>query len=97
MIVESQFEIPTIDDAMIEKVRKDLGLSKKNLGFTAIMEKAKKKWKTLPRQVRVVIALMSFLKMDFEKLNKIKIEDIDMPNKNFFTGILEIRNQNQLK
>ena len=84
MIVESQFEIPTIDDAMIEKVRKDLGLSKKNLGFTAIMEKAKKKWKTLPRQVRVVIALMSFLKMDFEKLNKIKIEDIDMHNKKLF-------------
>ncbi|WP_371504052.1 DNA topoisomerase VI subunit B [Nitrosopumilus adriaticus] len=84
MIVESQFEIPTIDDAMIEKVRKDLGLSVKNLSFTAIMDKAKKKWKTLSRQVRVVIALMSFLKMDFEKLNKIKIEDIDMPNKKLF-------------
>ncbi|MHA7646646.1 DNA topoisomerase VI subunit B [Nitrosopumilus sp. S4] len=81
MIVESQFEIPTIDDAMIEKVRKDLGLSKKNLSFTAIMEKARKKWKTLPRQVRVVIALMSFLKMDFEKLSKIAIEDLDIPNK----------------
>ena len=84
MIVESQFEIPTIDDAMIEKVRKDLGLSVKKLSFTSIMEKAKKKWKNLPRQVRVVIALMSFLKMDFEKLNKIKIEDIDMPNKKLF-------------
>ena len=84
MIVESQFEIPSIDDAMIEKVRKDLGLSKKNLSFTTIMEKAKKKWKTLPRQVRIVIALMSFLKMDFEKLNKIKIEDIDIPNKKLF-------------
>ena len=81
MIVESQFEIPTIDDAMMEKVRKDLGLSVKNLSFTAIMEKAKKKWKTLSRQVRVVISLMSFLKMDFEKLNKIRIEDIDMINK----------------
>ena len=84
MIVESQFEIPNIDDAMIEKVRKDLGLSKKTLSYTAIMEKAKKKWKTLSRQVRVVIALMSFLKMDFEKLNKIKIEDIDIPNKQLF-------------
>ncbi len=81
MIVESLFEIPNIDDAMIEKVRKDLGLSKKNLSFTGIMEKARKKWKTLPRQVRVVISLMSFLKMDFEKLNKIRIEDIDVPNK----------------
>ena len=84
MIVESQFEIPTIDDAMIEKVRKDLGLSVKKLSFISIMEKAKKKWKNLPRQVRVVIALMSFLKMDFEKLNKIKIEDIDMPNRKLF-------------
>ena len=81
MIVESQFEIPTIDDAMIEKVRKDLGLAKKNLSFTAIMEKAKKKWKNLSRQVRVVISLMSFLKMDFEKLSKIRIEDLDVPNK----------------
>jgi len=84
MIVESQFEIPTIDDAMIEKVRKDLGLSVKKLSFTSIMEKAKKKWKNLSRQVRVVIALMSFLKMDFEKLTKIRIEDIDMPNKKLF-------------
>jgi DNA topoisomerase-6 subunit B len=84
MIVESQFEIPTIDDVMIEKVRKDLGLSVKNLSFTSIMEKAKKKWKNLPRQVRVVISLMSFLKMDFEKLNKIRIEDIDMSNKKLF-------------
>ena len=84
MIVESMFEIPNIDDAMIEKVRKDLGLSKKNLSFTGIMEKARKKWKTLPRQVRVVISLMSFLKMDFEKLSKIRIEDIDVPNKKLF-------------
>ena len=81
MIVESQFEIPTIDDTMIEKVRKDLGLSKQNLSFTAIMTKAKKKWKNLSRQVRVVIALLSFLKMDFEKLSKIRIEDLDVPNK----------------
>ena len=84
MIVESQFEIPTIDDAMIEKVRKDLGLSVKKLSYTSIMDKAKKKWKNLPRQVRVVVSLMSFLKMDFEKLNKIRIEDIDLPNKKLF-------------
>ncbi|MEK0346929.1 MAG: DNA topoisomerase VI subunit B [Nitrosopumilus sp.] len=84
MIVESQFEIPNIDDAMIEKVRKDLGLSKKNLSFTGIMEKVRKRGKSLPRQTRVVISLMSFLKMDFEKLNKIRIEEIDVPNKKLF-------------
>ena len=84
MIVESQFEIPIIDDVMIEKVRKDLGLSKQKLSFTCIMEKAKKKWKNLSRQVRVVISLMSFMKMDFEKLNKIRIEDIDVTNKKLY-------------
>ncbi len=84
MIVESQFEIPNIDDAMIEKVRKDLGLSKKNLSFTGIMEKVRKKGKSLPRQTLVVISLMSFLEMDFEKLNKIRIEEIDVPNKKLF-------------
>ena len=46
------------------------------------MEKAQKKWKNLSRQVRVVIAMMSFLKMDFEKISKITIEEIDVGNKN---------------
>ncbi len=84
MILESQFDIPTIDNKMIEKVCKDLKLSKKNLSFTTIMQKAQSKWKTLSRPVRVVLALMSFLKMDFDRLNKINIEDIDVPNKKLY-------------
>ncbi|RNJ78762.1 MAG: DNA topoisomerase VI subunit B [Nitrosopumilus sp. H8] len=84
MIVESQFEIPSIDDAMIEKVRRELGLAKKNLGFESMMARVEKKWKTLTRQVRVVISIVSFLGMDLERLSKIKIEDIDVPNKKLF-------------
>ena len=80
MIVDTSFTIPSVDDVMIEKVRKELGLSKKNLNFTQTMLKAKKRWKTLTRQVRVVIAMMSFLKMDFDKLSKIRIDDIDVSN-----------------
>jgi len=80
MIVDTSFTIPIVDDAMIEKVRKELGLSKQNLNFTQIMIKAKKRWKTLTRQVRVVIAMMSFIKMDFDKLGKIRIDDIDITN-----------------
>ena len=41
------------------------------------MEKVKKRWSSLSRPVRVVISLMSFLKMDFDKLSKIRIDDID--------------------
>lgn len=80
MITDTTFTIPRVDDVMIEKVRKELGLSKKNLDFTQIMLKAKKRWKTLTRHVRVVIALMSFIKMDFDKLSKIRIDDIDVAN-----------------
>jgi DNA topoisomerase-6 subunit B len=80
MTFDTLFAIPRVDDIMIEKVRKELGLSKKNLNFTQIMEKAKRRWKTLTRQVRVIIAMMSFIKMDFDKLSKIRIDDIDISN-----------------
>ena len=80
MIAESVFEIPRLDDKMIEKVRRELGLSKKNLNFTEIMNKASKRWSSLTRPVRVIIALMSFLRMDFDKLSKIRIDDIDVTN-----------------
>ena len=32
------------------------------------------------RPVRVVISLMSFLEADFEKLQRIRIEDVDLRN-----------------
>ncbi len=81
MMGDSHFQIPTVDNNMIEKVRKELGLKKKDLSYSGIMEKANRRWQDLSRHVRVVIAVMSFLKMDFEKLSKIRIDDIDIANK----------------
>ena len=81
MLSDTNYQIPTVDDKMISKVRKELGISNKNLSYSEIMNKAQKKWKTLTRPVRVVIAVMSFLKMDFEKLSKTTIEDVDIGNK----------------
>ncbi len=78
---DSEFQIPTVDNKTIEKVRSELGLKKKDLNFDGIMEKTKRKWSTLTRPVRVVLATMSFLKMDFEKLSKIRIDAIDVANK----------------
>lgn len=80
MTVENYFQIPRVDDMMIEKVRKELGLSKNKLSFAGIMAKADKKWSSLTRQVRVVISVMSFLEMDFDRLSKIRIDDIDIAN-----------------
>lgn len=81
MIVDTHYQIPTLDNNMIEKVRKELGLAKKNLNFDGIMVKAEKKWSSLSRPVRVIVALMSFLKMDFDKIMKIRIDDVDLAHK----------------
>jgi DNA topoisomerase-6 subunit B len=81
MIVDTHYQIPALDNVMIEKVRKELGLAKKNLNFEGIMAKAEKKWNSLSRPVRVIVALMSFLKMDFEKVMKIRIDDVDLLHK----------------
>jgi len=80
MLVDTHYQIPTVDDKMIEKVRKELGMSKNKFSHADIMKKTDKKWKSLTRSVRVVISLMSFLEADFEKLQKIRIEDIDIGN-----------------
>ena len=80
MLVDTHYQIPTVDDKMIEKVRKELGMSKNKFSYTDIMKKTNKKWKSLTRSVRVVISLMSFLEADFEKLQKIRIEDVDIGN-----------------
>lgn len=81
MMTDTYFEIPQVDNKTIEKVKKELGLSKKNLNFNGIMEQAKKKWASLSRPVRVIVALMSFIKIDFEQLSKIRLDDIDVQNK----------------
>lgn len=80
MTTESSFQVPRVDDAMIAKVRRELGL-KNSTSFAGIMTRAQKKWSSLTRQVRVVIAVMSFLKMDFDRLRKIRIDEIDIQNK----------------
>jgi len=80
MTADNLIQIPTVDDLMIEKVRKELGLSKKNLNYSEIMSKAKRRWKNLTRHIRVVIAMMYFLRMDFDKLSKIRIDEIDVSN-----------------
>lgn len=81
MVEDSKFAIPTVDNKTIEKVRSELGLKKKDLNYAEIMSRAKKRWSSLSRNVRVVVAVMSFLKMDFDKLSKIRIDDLDVSSK----------------
>jgi len=43
MLLDTHFQIPTVDDKMILKVRKELGLSKKNLNYSGNNAKGAKK------------------------------------------------------
>ncbi|MBM2852142.1 MAG: topoisomerase, partial [Candidatus Nitrosotenuis sp.] len=81
MIADTHYQVPVLDNTMIAKVRKELGLSKKNLNFEGIMARAEKKWSSLSRPVRVIVAVMSFLNMDFDKIMKIRLDDIDLVHK----------------
>ncbi len=80
MITDTHYQIPTIDNKMIDKVKKELGL-KKSISHKEILEKAQKRWSDISKPVRTVISVMSFLNIDFEGLKKIRIDDIDIANK----------------
>src|SRR5437899_6383508 len=78
MIIDTHYQIPTVDNKMIEKVRKELGMQKKNSSPKDIFNRAEKRWSDLSRSIRIVIAVMSFLDIDFEILRKIRIDDVDI-------------------
>ena len=78
MLVDTHYQIPNVDDKMIEKVQRAWYVKNK-FAYNEIMKRLKK-WKSLTRPVRVVIALMSFLEADFEQLQRIRIEDVDLRN-----------------
>ena len=80
MIVESNLEIPAVDNRMIARVKKELGLGKKDAGLSEIMERVPRKWKGLSGQSRIVVSLASLLKMDLDGLSKIRIDDLDVAN-----------------
>jgi len=81
MIVDTHYQIPAVDNKMIEKVRKELGMQKKNPSPKDIFNRAEKRWADLSRPVRTIIAVMSFMDIEFEALKKIRIDDVDVANK----------------
>ncbi|MDI1494972.1 MAG: DNA topoisomerase VI subunit B [Cenarchaeum symbiont of Oopsacas minuta] len=81
MITESTFHIPSFDDATMIKVLKEIGMSKSNPTLQGVLLKASKKWSSITKQSKVIIALMAQIKVDVNTISKIKIEDIDLINK----------------
>ena len=82
MITESAFDIPSFDDAVMNRILKELGIKpKSNPTLQTILAKAPKKWSGMTKQSKVIISLMAQMKVDIETISKIKIEDVDLPNK----------------
>ena len=79
MMADAVFEIPTVDDKLVDKMKKELKL-RGNQPLDAIMKKVSKKWKNLTRNVRLAAALMFFTGLDFEQIGKIRVEDVDAAN-----------------
>ena len=79
MMTDAVFEIPTVDDKMIEKVKRDLVI-RGNASVEGMLKRVAKKWKSLNRQVRLVGALMFFTGLDLKQLSKIRIDDVDVAN-----------------
>lgn len=81
MMAESNFEIPAVDDRMIARIRRELKVAKGgDLACSSVVARAAKRWKGLSRQVRIAVALASFLRMDADRLGRIKIEQVDAAN-----------------
>lgn len=80
MVAETAFEVPAVDDAMAGRIRKELGV-KKTPGFEDTMKRTKKRWKSLTRPVRVVLSVMSFLRMDLDRMGRVRVDEIDISNK----------------
>jgi len=81
MIVDTHYQIPTVDNKMIDKVKSELRIQRKNLVAKDLLDRSQKRWSDLSRPVRTIIAVMSFLNVDFDGLQKIRIDDIDVANK----------------
>ena len=81
MIFDDSTKIPLVDDKMLEKIKNKLGLeNKKTLDNKTVLSNAKKRWKSLSRPIRIIISLLSFIKIDLDQLSKIRVDDIDITN-----------------
>ena len=79
MMADAVFEIPVVDDSMIEKVSRDLGL-KAAVPAEVMIKKFSRRWKSLNRNVRLVASVMFFTGLDLKQLSKIRVDDVDAAN-----------------
>lgn len=76
--VESMSEIPKMDEKMINKVRSELKIKEKKITRKSILKAAPRMWKGLTRNTRTVVTLVSFLDVEPDRLERLRIDDINI-------------------
>ena len=78
MTVESMSDIPKIDEKILNKVKSELRIKEKKMTKSMILKNAPRRWKELTRNVRIIVSLISFLDVEPDKLDRLRIDDINI-------------------
>ncbi len=76
MVVESMVGIPTMDEKMMARLRRELKV--KTLTRDAVLKAAKRRWKDITRNTRIAVALVAILEIEPARLDRIRVEDINI-------------------
>lgn len=76
MMVESMVGIPAMDEKMMVRLRREL--KTKSLARDTVLKAARRRWKDLTRNTRIAVALVSVLGVEPERLDRIRIDDINV-------------------
>lgn len=76
--VENMTDIPRMDEKTIEKVRAELRIRGKKMTREAVLRAAPRRWKDLTRNTRIIVALISVLEVEPDKLDRMRIDDINI-------------------
>ena len=78
IMVENMTGVPKMDEKAIEKVRGELRIRGKKMTREAALRAARRRWKGLTRNTRTIVALLHFLGIEPDRLDRIRIEEINM-------------------
>jgi len=71
---------PSFGEEMKERVRKELGAERINQSAETIADLAKKRWTKLSKSVRTAVSLIVLLDVNLDDLEKIRVDNVDIPN-----------------
>ncbi len=78
MTVESMADIPKMDQKMLARLKSELRIKEKSVTRKSILKAAPRRWKDLTRNVRIIVALVHFLEVEPDRLERLRIDEINI-------------------